>query len=214
MTQTAFQTQSAKDDALDQAIREARGEFVDKKKWFDVADSLFEDDDGNEYYNVQAKFSDHAILNIEKSRAARKNVYEVGIVLHTKVMRQSDLTPAIKNSSSHVMRFDKGEDTRVMSYRAGPDGKDIIHYDGKTGMGKEAFDAAVRDIMRCWDAWEHYQKFRTAPIHPMEEAALEIIRFKPLEQIGTLETDDDEIDEEAELPPPVTTRKQRAKRVK
>ena len=67
----AFQTQSAKDEQAEQLARIARGEAVDTKKWFDVPDSIFEDDDGNEYYNVQAKFADHHILNVEKSKAAR-----------------------------------------------------------------------------------------------------------------------------------------------
>jgi hypothetical protein len=227
MNQPVFQTQSAKDEQAAHAARAIKGEFVDAKKWFDVKDSIFEDDDGNEYYNVQAKFADHFILNVEKSKAARHNVWDVGIVLHTKVLRVTDASPAIKNSSSHVMRFDKGEDRRVASYRPGPDGKEVIHYEGPEGMGQQAFEAAVRDIMRCWDAWSHYQKFRTAPVHPLETKALDIIRKRPLHEIGTvivdrgdgkLETvhlEPDENDDTAEapsLPGPVRTAKSKRKK--
>src|SRR5882672_11132282 len=133
---TVFQTQSAIDEQAEQAARFARGEAIDTKKWFDVPDSIFEDDDGNEFYNVQAKFADHHILNVKKSQAARHNVYDMGIVLHTKVLRVTDSSPAIKNGTSHVMRFDMGEDLRVKSYRPGPDGKEVEHYDGPEGMGQ------------------------------------------------------------------------------
>jgi hypothetical protein len=224
-------TQSALDERAEYNARAARGEIVDPKKWFDVADSMFMDDDGNEYYNVQAKFTDHYILNIEKSQEARHNVFDVGIVLHTKVLRVTDASPAIKNSSSHVMRFDKGEDRRVASYRPGPDGKEVIHYEGSEGMGQQAFDAAVRDIMRCWDAWVHYQLYRTAPVHPLETKALDIIAKKPLHELGTvivdrgdgkfetvrLETEDEDDDDPADapkLPGPVRTAKPKPKRKK
>lgn len=153
--------------------------MIDKKQWFPVRDSLTNDEEGNEFYNVEAKFSDHPILNVEKSRIARHNVYDLGIVLHTRVLRTAAGERAIKNSSSHVMRFDKGEDTRVRSMQPGPEGNPVLHYDGSPGMGQEAFQAAVSDIMRCWEAWEHYQLFRKSPVHPMEEKALEVISQKP-----------------------------------
>ncbi len=220
MTKPAFQTQSAKDE---QAAA-AKSGAIDKKRWFDVPDSLFEDDDGNKHYNVKAKFSDHFILNVAKSKVARHNVYDIGICLHTKVVLQSDASPAKDNGTSHVMRFDKGDDERISSYRPGPDGKEVIHYDGKPGMGKEAFDAAVRDIMRCWDAWEHYQKFRQAPVHPLEIEALALINEKPLDEIGTLLVDrgngvlervkvdeDDHDDDDEEISPPVRSSKPRGK---
>ena len=227
MNQPVFQTQSAKDEQIEQAARAAAGEFIDKKKWFDVPDSIFEDDDGNEFYNVQAKFSDHHILNVQKSQAARHNVNDVGIVLHMKVLRVTDASPALKNGTTHVMRFDKGEDKRVASYRPGPDGKEVIHYEGSGGMGQQAFEAAIRDIMRCWDAWCHYQKFRTAPVHPLEVKALDIISKKPLHQLGTvivdrgdgkLETvhlEPDENDDPTEapsLPGPIRTAKSKRKK--
>jgi hypothetical protein len=223
MTNTTI-PQSLRDEA---AANAARPGLVDKTKWFDVPDSVFVDEGGDEYYNVQAKFADHPILNVEKSRAARHNVYDLGIVLHTKVLRLADANPAIRNGTSHVMRFDKGEDTRVPSYRQGPDGKEVIHYDGTPGMGKAAFDAAVKDIMRCWDAWEHYQKFRKAPAHPLETRALELVSSKPMAALGTLMVDrgdgtlialeiddgEDHGEEETPLPPPVrrnTKRKAKA----
>jgi hypothetical protein len=223
---TTFMTQSAKDEQAAIQARYARGEDIDKKQWFDVADSLINDGEHEPYHNVQAKFSDIPILNVEKSKAARHNVFDIGIALHTKVLRLADGTPAFKNSTTHVLRFDKGQDTRVASYRPGPDGKEVIHYDGQTGMGKEAFDAAVRDIMRCWDAWEHYQKFRLAPVHPLETRAMELIAKKPISALGTVmvdrgdgqlvafqpDTDDDADDEDvAPLPPPVKIRKTRKK---
>ena len=227
MTQTVFQTQSARDEAFANASRIARNEVVDSKKWFDVPDSIFIDDNGNEYYNVQAKFADHFILNVQKSQAARHNVWDVGIVLHTKVLRITDATPAIRNGTSHVMRFDKGEDLRVKSYRPGPDGKEVEHYDGPEGMGAQGFDAAVRDIIRCWDAWQHYQLFRTSPVHPLETKALDIISKKPLHVLGTVIVDrgdgnfetvrlePDEEDDPAEapsLPGPVRTAKSKRKK--
>lgn len=180
--------QSLRDE--DEANR-ARRDFVDPRQWFDVPDSELIDDNGNGtgVFNVQAKFADHHILNVEKSRAARHNVYDLGIVLHTKVMHLADGSPVIKNSSSHVMRFDKGEDDRVASYRPGPDGKEVIHYDGREGMGQDAFNAAVRDITRCWDAWQHYQKFREAKVHPLELRALSIIDAKPMNSLGTVMVD-------------------------
>jgi hypothetical protein len=210
--------QSLQDEARANALRPG---YIDKTKWFDILDSMFVDEDGDECFNVQAKFADHPILNVEKSKAARHNVYDLGIVLHTKVLRSNDASPALKNGTSHVMRFDKGEDTRKASYRQGPDGKEVVHYDGCPGMGKDAFDAAVKDIMRCWDAWQHYQLFRKAPVHPLEARALEIINSKPLSSLGTLMVDrgdgtlvahqveNDEDGDEDAAPPPV--RKSRKK---
>jgi hypothetical protein len=213
--------QSLQDEALDQAVRAARGEFADKKKWFDVPDSLIDDGESEPYYNVQAKFADIPILNVEKSRIARHNVYDLGIVLHTKVLRGEDGAPATKNATSHVMRFDKGEDTRVASFRQGPDGKEVVHYDGCAGIGKEAFEAAMRDILRCWDAWQHYQKFREAPVHPMERKAMEIIGKRPSASVGTVmvdrgdgalvaqKIDDDENLDEDEVSAPLPIKKAR-----
>src|SRR5688572_15203797 len=155
---------------------------IDTKQWFPVPDSELMDQDGEPtgIFNIDARFTDHPILNVEKSRAARHNVYDLGPCLHMRILHNSDGDPVlVKNGTSHVMRFDKGEDTRVASQRPGPAGNPVLHYDGSPGMGKEEFEAAIRDILRCWAAWQHYQLFREAPVHPLERKALEIIDQMP-----------------------------------
>lgn len=158
---------------------------IDTKKWFPVPDSelMDQDDEPTGIFNIEARFTDHPILNVEKSRAARHNVYDQGPCLHMRVLHNSDGDPVqIKNSTSHVMRFDKGEDTRVASQKPGPAGNPVLHYDGSPGMGKEEFEAAIRDIVRCWAAWQHYQKFREAPVTPLEARAMELIAQMPSAQ--------------------------------
>lgn len=155
---------------------------IDTKQWFPVPDSELKDQDGEPtgVFNIEARFTDHPILNIEKSRIARHNVYDLGICLHQRILYNSDLEPLqIKNSISHVMRFDKGEDTRIPSQKPGPNGNMVLHYDGCPGMGKEEFDKAVKDIVRCWSAWVHYQNFRESTVTPLEEKAMRIIDAMP-----------------------------------
>lgn len=128
---------------------------INKKQWFDVPDSFVKTENGG-YYNVEARFSDHPVLNPDKSRIARHNVYDFSIVLHTRVKRATGDVPATKNMSAQALRFDKG-----------------------AGMGKGDFETAKRHITRCWDAWEHYQLFREAPVSPLEASALDQILHAP-----------------------------------
>jgi hypothetical protein len=122
---------------------------INKKQWFDVRDSVVEREDGKgKYFNVQARFSDLAVINVEKSRIKRHNVYEYSIVLHTKVKRTMGDQAAQPNVTSQPLRFDKPE-------LRGPD-----------------FEAAKALIMRCPEAWNHYQKYREAPVTEAEEKAL------------------------------------------
>lgn len=154
---------------------------IDPKQWFQVSDSELMDQDGEPtgVFNIDARFADHPILNVEKSRIARHNVYDLGPCLHMRILKNGDGTKAVKNGTSHVMRFDKGEDTRVASQQPGPAGNLVLHYDGCEGMGKEAFEAAIRDIVRCFDAWQHYQHFRESPVTPLEVKAMAIIERMP-----------------------------------
>lgn len=135
-----------------------------KKQWFDVLDSKTKKEGGNGFfYNVEARFSDHPVINIEKSKVARHAVYEWSIVLHTRVKRIADGAMAQKNMSAQTLRFDKGE-----------------------AMGELDFEAAKKAIMRCWDAWEHYCTWREAPVTTAEIMALEQIEHAPLSALGTV----------------------------
>ena len=59
---------------------------IEKRKWFDVPDSRVKRENGKgSFCNVEARFSDHAVINIPKSKEARRNVYDFSIVLHTRV---------------------------------------------------------------------------------------------------------------------------------
>ncbi len=154
---------------------------VDSKKWFDVPDSRSRDldDKPDAYCNVEARFSDHPILDVRASKAARHNVYFYGPVLHMRVKRTSLGAKAIKNASSFVMRFDKGfEDIRI-EQGIGPQGNTVPVRVGKTGMGKEDFDRACKLIVRCWEAWEYYQQFRKSRVTELEEHAIEVISQSP-----------------------------------
>jgi hypothetical protein len=181
-----------REDQLDKALREAREFQAEKTKWFPVEDSELknQDGEGTGVFNIDARFADHPILNVSKSRIARHNVYDLGPSLHMRILNNADGDPVqVKNGTTHVMRFDKGEDKRVASHVAGPGGNMLLHYEGPEGMGKEDFEAAVRDIIRCWPAWVHYQKFREAPVTLMEEKALAIIAAKPLVSGGKIMVD-------------------------
>ena len=134
-----------------------------KKQWFDVPDSLMRKPSGNGFvHNIEARFSDHPAINVEKSKVARRAVYEWTIVLHTRV-KYGPYGKAVDNTSSHVMRFDKG-----------------------AAMGEMDFNKAKAAIMRCWDAWQHYQTWREAPVTVAEQMALEQIEQAPLSSIGTV----------------------------
>lgn len=153
---------------------------IDSKKWFDVPDSKSKDtDEEGEYCNVEARFADHPILDVAACKAARHNVYFYGPVLHMRVKRTSLGSKAIKNAHSVVMRFDKGfEDIRI-EQGIGPQGNSVPVRVGNPGMGKEDFDRACKLIVRCWEAWEHYQGFRKAAVTELEQHALEIIAQSP-----------------------------------
>jgi hypothetical protein len=191
--------------------------MIDKRKWFDVPDSLVEREDGNSlYYNVEARFADHPVLNGEKTRVARSNVYDIGMVLHTRVKRAGGDAAAIKNMSAQVLRFDKGEDRSVITTIHGPNGP-MPHRGGDSGMSKEDYVAAVKAITRCGDAWQHYQLFRKSPVTVMEQKALKQIMAAPeaerpkgvlVDVGGTLERmnfdpdaeiDDETLEEEARI---------------
>lgn len=188
--------------------------MIDEKKWFVVMDSELKDlnGEGTGVFNIEARFADHPILNVAKSKIARHNVYDLGPCLHMRILYNSDGGRAVKNGTSHVMRFDKGEDMRVPSQQLGPGGNMVLHYDGPEGMGKEGFEAAMRDIMRCFDAWQHYQLFREAPVTPLEQKAMQIIETLPSRRSTTIMVDkggrlepreieqSDEDEDEDELP--------------
>jgi hypothetical protein len=131
-----------------------------KKRWFDVPDSLTKEDLGNgkfrEYYNVEARFADHPVLDMPASVKARHNVYRFSIVCEQRIKRAAIGAPAVKNMTPYVLRFDKG-----------------------SGLPRQDFDAAKAVIQRCWEAWLHYQTYREAPITPDEARAVELINRGP-----------------------------------
>lgn len=128
---------------------------INKKKFYPVPDSLVEREDGHgKYYNVEARFSDHPVINPDKSRIARHNVYDFSIVLHTRVRRVMGDAAAQPNMSAQPIRFDKGKALR---------GDD--------------FERCKALIMRCWEAWTAFQAFREAPVTPGEQIALHQIEL-------------------------------------
>lgn len=137
---------------------------LNKRQWFDVPDSLTEREDGkSSYCNVEARFADHPVLNPEKSRIARHNVYDLGIVLHTRVKRGPGDVKAQPNMSGLTLRFDKGD-----------------------RQSKENFEAAKQAVQRCRAAWDHYQLFRKAPVTEMEVRALAQLKTVPEPHKGVL----------------------------
>jgi hypothetical protein len=163
---------------------------VDSKKWFDVPDSKCKAENGDEYFNVEARFADHPILDVAASKIARRSVYARGIVLHTRVKKNTFDKPAIVNASSFVLRFDKGPDlTREVMVPGPAQGSMVPHRDGEPGMSKEDFDRAISLMMRCWEAWEYYQHFRESPVTALESEALKIIAAKPTSAFGRLVAD-------------------------
>lgn len=164
---------------------------IDKKKWFDVPDSGSKDDQGETFYNVEARFGDHPILDVKASKAARHNVYFYGPVLHIRVKRTSLNVRAINNCHSVVMRFDKGEEDIRIEQGIAPNGQSVPARVGKPGMGKDDFNRACKLIVRCWDAWEHYQKFRKSVVTPFEQEALRIISQSPNKMKGRIMVDRD-----------------------
>lgn len=190
---------------------------IDKKKWFPLEDSKTRDEKGriipDSEANVEARFADHPILDVKASKAARRNVYFYGPVLHLRVIKTSLGVRAVKNSHSYVLRFDKGpEDIRIES-GIGPLGNSIPVRIGNPGMAKEDFDRACKLIVRCWEAWEYYQKFRQSAVTELELHCLEIISQTPNKLKGRLlvgrdgnvmEVDDvhDAIEDEVDFTPP------------
>ena len=132
---------------------------TDKRKWFDTPDSEVEHEDGKHVYcNVEGRFSDHAVLNPEMTRVQRHNVYDIGIVLHTRVKRAGGDAAAQKNMSALTLNFNNEED----------------------------FKAAKAAIQRNSAAWEHYQKYREAPQTDNERKCLEQIKMEPEKPKGVL----------------------------
>ncbi len=161
--------------------------MIDKRQWFDLPDSLVEREDGKgSYYNVEARFSDHPVYNAQKSNIARHNVYDIGIVLHTRVKRAGGDAPAQKNMSALVIRFDKGEDKTVTTAVPSASGVPVLHREGTPGMSKDDYNTAMKAIARCWDAWEHYQKFRQSPVTDLEKTAIKQILASPDRPKGVL----------------------------
>jgi hypothetical protein len=169
-----------------------------KNKWFLVPDSLTDHESGkpeDRFYNVEARFRDHPILDVRASEIERHNVYKHGISCEQRVIKAAIGTPAIKNMTPKVLRFDKG-----------------------AKLPRVDFEACVATIRRCWDAWQHYQAFRLAPVMPEEARAIALIERGPKPDEITMrdangqltkviiddgeEPEDDELDadEEAEAP--------------
>ncbi len=189
--------------------------MIDSKQWFDVPDSKTKDEsgEGGFFYNVEARFADHPILDVKASKAKRHNVYFYGPVLHMRIKKTSLGAKAIKNAHSVVMRFDKGHEDIRIEAGIGPQGNSIPVRVGSPGMGKEDFDRACKLIVRCWEAWEHYQKFRKSVVTELEQHALEIISQAPSKlkgrimagrDGGILEVDDvhdEQIDDDPDFTP-------------
>lgn len=138
-----------------------------KKKWFPAPDSLCQRTDGSKqrYYNIEGRFEDHKVINIPKSEEAREQVYDTSIVLHTRIILTGFGTRAVDNMTSQAIRFDKGVLLRQ------PD-----------------FQQAKAGLYRFWEAWQHYQTFRTAPVTDLEtEALLQISKMKTPARSLTLE---------------------------
>jgi hypothetical protein len=157
---------------------------INKKQWFDLPDSLTKTEDGkSEYYNVEGRFRDHPVINVAKSRIMRHNVYEWSITFETRIKRAAADAPAVKNLHSTPIRFDKGSE-----------------------LQQTEFERALAAIRRGWDAWQHYQKFREAPVTDAERQALQIITDQPAPQTLMVDTgsglkpvkldDDEERDED------------------
>ena len=172
-----------------------------KKKWFPVPDSLTKRDDGRgKFYNIEARFEDHPVINVTKSQEARTQIYDTSIVLHTRIVRGA-FGPAIKNMSSQPIRFDKGRGGTTLDQYGKP----------TVGLRQEDFNAAKALIQRCWEAWEYYQSFRTAPVSDLEEEALRHLarmphpaRALPVARLNIPfshgDEDEDEESYEAEIP--------------
>jgi len=73
------------DEQAEQAARFARGEAIDTKKWFDVPDSIFEDDDGKRILQRPGQICRSSHPECQEIPGGPHNVYDMGIVLHTKV---------------------------------------------------------------------------------------------------------------------------------
>ncbi len=163
-------------------------EKIDKKKWFDIPDSKTKGDDGNVFYNVEARFADHPVVNIPASKKiGLGSVYDLVPQLHMHVKKNIFGNRAIVNSTSVVFQFQKGRDeTAATTQVIGPTGAMVPNRVGKVGLSKADIDRLASLIMRCREAWEHYQKFRQAPIWPLEEDVVKIIAQKPKAAKGVL----------------------------
>jgi hypothetical protein len=160
--------------------RKAETMKVDPKKWFHVEDSKVRDpDSGSFFYNVEARFADHPILDVDASRRARRNVYFYGVVMHTRVLKANDGAKAIANCTSHVMRLDKGRDETRHIPATGPEGNTTTTRVGKSGLPREEVDRCIATIKRCPEAWNYYQQFRKAPVTELETEILKIISQMP-----------------------------------
>lgn len=155
--------------------------FTDpRKKWFDVPDSKSKDgDEDSAYYNVEARFADHRVLDAPASHQAGHSVYQLVPQVHMHVKKNIFGNRSIKNSTSVVFRFDKGRDMTVTTGQVmGPTGQMVPNREGRPGVSKWDVDRYVDLILRCHEAWLHYQTFRLAPVHPLEEEVVAAINRK------------------------------------
>ena len=201
-----------------------------RKQWCDVPDSKSRGEDGRVFFNVEARFADHPVIDPEASRKAGHSVYRLVPQVHMHVKRNIFGAKSVKNSTSIVFRFDKGRDeTEITGQVVGPAGTMVPQREGKPGMSKPDFDRAVALIMRCWDAWTLYQTFRKAPVWPLEEEVLKVIAGKPMAARGVrliadrdgnlfefdpMDDDEEEFDPDAgvEMPEHIVTPAEVAKR--
>jgi hypothetical protein len=137
-----------------------------KDKWFDVPDSLVEEEQNNKifkYYNVECRFYDHQVLDVAASQKARHNVHVLVPACMARIKRAAIGQPAIKNATPQVLRFDKGN-----------------------ALPREDFEAAMAVIARCIEAWDYYQLGRKAPVHDEEKIAVGLIERGPKPPIAKL----------------------------
>ncbi len=151
-----------------------------RKRWFDVPDSKSKDgEDAEAYYNVEARFADHKVIDPASSHRAGHAVYQLVPQLHMHVKRNAFGKPAIRNSTSVVFQFWKGRDeTAVTGQVVGPTGQMVPNREGKNGLPKVDIDRLVALIQRCREAWDHYQTFRQSPVWPLEEEVLRNLSLK------------------------------------
>lgn len=115
--------------------------------WFDAEDSKIRNAEGNPVGipNVSGRFEDFKIVDGPASKAARKNVYRIGVVLYSRIHVSSN--GSVSNEKTGY----------ILDFRPYPDGL--------------AEEAAAR-IQRFPDAWRAYQRYRKAPLQDGESEVL------------------------------------------